>query len=129
MSLGGRWRGWILLPDEDIAVYADKNLISQVLYNLVKNALEASRDEAVIVRAEKRKKSVRIVVLDQGVGFSEEEAQKVFDPFFTTKPQGMGIGLYLARKIVEAHGGRLTLQSASDNGAVFTIDIPGEKYA
>ncbi len=117
------------VPDEVVAIYADKNLISQMLYNLVKNALEASRDEAVVVRAEKRKKSVRILVQDQGVGFSEEEARKAFDPFFTTKSQGMGIGLYLARKIIEAHGGRLSFQSAPDRGVVFLIDIPGEKYA
>ena len=117
------------VADETVAVYADKDLFSQVLYNLVKNALEACLDLGVVVWAENRKRGIRILVQDQGAGLTKEAAGKVFEPFFTTKPQGMGIGLYLARKIVEAHGGSLILQNSSDTGTVFLIDLPGEKYA
>lgn len=117
------------VADETLAVYADMDLFSQVLYNLVKNALEACPDQRVVVRAEKRKRGIRIFIQDQGAGLADEAAEKVFEPFYTTKPQGMGIGLYLAQKIVEAHGGNLTLQNSSDTGTVFLIELPGEKYA
>jgi signal transduction histidine kinase len=75
------------------------------------------------------KKGARIWIQDQGPGLSEEEAKRVFDPFYTTKSQGMGIGLYLSRKVIEAHGGSLTLQTGAEKGAVFSIELPGEKYA
>jgi signal transduction histidine kinase len=115
--------------EEAVRFYADKNLVSQVLFNLVKNALEAAGEGGVFVRAQKMKKGARIWIQDQGPGLSEEEAKRVFDPFYTTKSQGMGIGLYLSRKVIEAHGGSLTLQTGAEKGAVFSIELPGEKYA
>lgn len=117
------------VSEDALRVYADKNLVVQVLFNLVKNALEASAEGGVFVRAQKSKKGTRVWIQDQGPGLSEEEAERVFDPFFTTKPHGMGIGLYLSRKIIEAHGGRLSLRTGTEKGTLFMIELPGEKYA
>jgi C4-dicarboxylate-specific signal transduction histidine kinase len=114
--------------EKAVRIYADEVLLAQVLFNLVKNALEAG-EGPVSLRAESTKKGVKIWVQDHGPGLSGEEAQKAFEPFYTSKSQGMGIGLYLSRKIIEAHGGSLSLQKDTEMGALFLIQLPGEKYA
>jgi len=109
----------------DVQVNADRDLLSQVLLNLIKNALEASREATVILEAEKGKKGVHIVVRDSGPGIPAGLQDKIFEPFFSTKENGMGIGLFLSRKIVEAHGGRIEVRSPVGGGASFIIQVPG----
>ncbi len=126
----------IPLPDvefryeESRPVYlsADKNLLMQCFLNLLRNAYEATERGSVSIIAEARRKKVTVRVVDTGKGITPDRLSRVFDPFFTTKDKGMGIGLYLARKIVEAHGGRIEVESRPGRGSAFTIHLPGGRH-
>jgi signal transduction histidine kinase len=67
---------------------------------------------------------VEIVIEDTGGGIRQEEKERLFDPFFTTKPEGIGLGLTISRKIVEKHGGQLTLDNRPGGGAMAKILLP-----
>ena len=111
-------------------ICGDTVQLQQVLLNLVLNALEAMADcpigeREVTVRATACTIStVKITISDRGAGFSSEKLANLFAPFFTTKKDGMGIGLSVCRTIVEAHGGRLTVESNPDRGATVGFTLP-----
>jgi signal transduction histidine kinase len=111
--------------DRGLLVRADKPLLSLALSNILRNAYEAAAEE-VVVEGGRTRKGVEIAIRDSGPGIPPDRLEKIFEPFFTTKPQGKGIGLYLTRKIVEAHGGAIEVQGAGPSGGtVFRIRIPG----
>jgi len=116
----------VRLPDgPPLWVLGDPDQIEQALINLLKNAVEASLPErsAVTMQAQQVAAEVRIEISDSGLGLAGSD--NLFVPFFTTKPGGSGIGLVLARQIVEAHGGQLSLENRSDaRGSVATIRLP-----
>lgn len=97
------------IQPEDIIVQADKNLISHVLVNLLKNAIEAGATAIRINSRTIENESVTIDVIDNGQPVSDECAEQIFVPFFTTKRDGSGIGLSVARRIMNLHGGTLQL--------------------
>jgi signal transduction histidine kinase len=70
-------------------------------------------------------KRVEILVRDGGPGLAPDSAGRIFEPFFTTKDKGMGIGLYLAKRIVEAHGGTIGARDPEGGGTEFRIELPG----
>lgn len=114
-----------LIEGSAINLSLDADQIDQVLINLVKNAVEAAlvTGGGVQVRWQVRAKDVLIEVLDEGTGLANSD--NLFVPFFTTKPGGSGIGLVLARQIVEAHGGLLNLRNRTDKtGCVAEITLP-----
>jgi polar amino acid transport system substrate-binding protein len=108
-----------------VTIFADRGLLSQAIHNLIKNAIEASDGGEVDIAVKQERKKVFISVKDLGSGIDKEEKSRVFEPFYSKKKGGMGIGLYLTRKIVEAHGGDIDLVSSAQNGTTFTIRIPG----
>lgn len=103
---------------------ADPELLRLALANLLRNALEAGAAEAV-VRAARERKRVRLSVRDTGPGIPADRLDRVFEPFFSTKEGGLGIGLYLVARIVEAHGGRIEVRSREGSGTEFIMDVPG----
>ncbi len=105
---------------------ADKALVGQVIFNILKNALEATQAGIISVLARKHKKKVLIEIEDKGSGIPEEDRERVFEPFFSGKKEGMGIGLYLAKKIIEAHEGKIGLKSELGRGTRIIIEIPGD---
>lgn len=110
-------------------VLADRIQIQQVLINLVLNALDAMEGRsaprpAVEVAVQGMPGGSRITVRDHGKGIPAADLPKVFDSFFSTKPKGMGLGLSIARTLVEAQGGHILAENATDGGAVFQIDFP-----
>jgi len=109
-------------------VFADRTLLGQCLSNLMRNAYEAVDKGTVSVEAERVRRKVIIRIADTGPGIPADELGHIFDPFFTTKDKGMGIGLYLARKIVEAHDGRISVRSESGRGTMFIIQLPGGRH-
>ncbi|MCX7013606.1 MAG: ATP-binding protein [Candidatus Sumerlaeota bacterium] len=109
------------------AILADEEKLHQALLNLIGNAAEAlSGRGAIAVRAAREGDWIVVEVSDDGPGVSEEVRARLFEPFFTTKPRGVGLGLAISRKIVEAHGGRLDYrpQAPPARGSVFTMRLP-----
>lgn len=127
------------IPPDPRPVWVDGDRITQVLINLLRNAVEASQDGgrvAVQVRFpndvddvlfDEHRDFVIIQIEDNGVGFSVEEKNRIFEPFFTTKKDGAGLGLYVSHSIVERHGGFLFLESEKGKGSVFSVYLPIEK--
>ena len=108
------------------AVLADPDLLRQALLALIQNAFDAtSPDKHAALHIAFDTDTVRFTVSNQGTIDLDEAAHKVFDPFFTTKAQNLGIGLSMARRIAEAHGGTLYL-AANDRlqGTCFTLELP-----
>jgi signal transduction histidine kinase len=113
-------------------VWADGHQLKQVIVNLVTNARQAVQDSApprqlrLATRYDERHSSVGIEVADSGPGIPAELRARVFEPFFTTKPdgEGTGLGLALARGMVEGHGGSIEIESAPGEGARFIISLP-----
>jgi signal transduction histidine kinase len=122
-------RGIILRLEQarPVALTVDKNLMIQCVHNIVKNSMEAMRGGAIVVAASRKKHGVAIRIEDSGVGIPEDDLNRIFEPFFSTKPSGMGIGLYLVKKIVEAHQGTITVASRPGRGTAFSIELPGEQ--
>jgi two-component system, NtrC family, nitrogen regulation sensor histidine kinase NtrY len=114
-----------IIDGGEVTLSIDSDQIEQVLINLVKNAVEAAlvTNGNVAVRWHIAAKEVVIEILDEGTGLANSD--NLFVPFFTTKPGGSGIGLVLARQIVEAHGGTLQLRNRTDaTGCVAEISLP-----
>src|SRR6185503_1489838 len=113
----------INIESASVVVRADERMLRQVLNNLLRNAAEAipehGMDRSVFVRV-----GNEIEIRDTGSGIPASELPKIFIPFFTTKPNGHGIGLALAHRIVTEHGGTLTAANCPTGGAVFTIKLP-----
>ncbi|MFQ5898323.1 MAG: PAS domain-containing sensor histidine kinase [Candidatus Methylomirabilia bacterium] len=103
----------------------DRALVRQTVLNLVKNGLEAlSGGGELTVRTRLVDDAVEIAVSDSGPGISDEVGRRLFEPFFTTKPEGSGLGLSIARQIVEDHGGEIRWTSQPGSGSTFTIYLP-----
>jgi len=111
-------------------VEADRVQLQQVLLNLVVNAFEAMREtpraeRRVIVRSEREPNSrVRVSVRDFGTGLPVEEPERIFERFFSTKPEGMGMGLAIARSIITSHGGELAAANAEGGGTCVHFLLP-----
>jgi two-component system sensor kinase FixL len=111
-------------------IFGDRVHLQQVLMNLILNGMEAMAD---IPAAERRlyvrtasngQRRVEISVTDSGRGIPPEKLPRLFDSFFTTKENGMGLGLAIARSIIDAHHGRIFAENNSDGGATFRFDFP-----
>ncbi|OGD16811.1 MAG: hypothetical protein A2Y69_03695 [Candidatus Aminicenantes bacterium RBG_13_59_9] len=116
---------WRYSESRPVFLKVDRNLLIQCFLNVLRNAYEATDRGTVAVEVEARRKKVVVRVIDTGRGIEPDRLPRVFDPFFTTKDKGMGVGLYLARKIVEAHEGRIGVESPPGRGTTFTIQLPG----
>ena len=115
----------ILLPDTDLALEADTNLIEQVLINLVVNAIDAvkEKDEPLITLSAYVGGNQRAIikVSDNGMGMSPEVMDNIFIPFFSTKKTGSGIGLSLCKQILLLHKGNIQVQSVEGVGSSFLL--------
>jgi len=105
----------------------DAELMERVFYNLLLNAAQASPpDGAITVKTRPTDGRVEISVIDRGSGIKPEHLESIFNPFFTTKPEGVGLGLPIVSKIVDQHGGTMTVESEAGKGSVFRIYLPLE---
>ena len=117
----------ISLANPELEIFADQNLISQVLINLLKNALEANENNADtkirIVVSDCLNNHPEICVIDNGSGITAENLDEIFVPFFTTRQNGSGIGLSISRQIMKVHGGNLKVKSVPGKETVFCLSF------
>lgn len=106
---------------EDIILYADEGQITQILINLVKNAVQAEARNINITAEINQAEHIIINVSNDGSPISKESQEEIFVPFFTTKQEGTGIGLSLSRQIMRLHNGSLSLTGSDEKGTVFTL--------
>ncbi len=107
-------------------IFADVNKIVRVFTNLITNALDALAENGGILEITSRQTGdkLKLVFADTGVGIPPEVMEKIFTPLFTTKAQGMGFGLAICKRIVETHGGTITVESTLTKGTTFTVILP-----
>lgn len=119
----------LVKPDRPIALKADPIRLSQIVTNLLSNALKYTERGAVSVSFEKSKAQALIKVRDTGIGMSEGDANQVFEKYFRTEKSkdhasGHGIGLFIAQQLVHAMGGQISVQSEPGQGTEFMIQLP-----
>lgn len=106
-------------------IRGDQSLIKQALLNVVLNAVEAMPEGGrLTVTTEPHATGVQVTVADTGAGISAEDLPKVYDAYFSTRKDGTGLGLAITRRIIEGHGGTISLESAPGRGTTVTIFLP-----
>ncbi len=116
------------LPTDLPPVFADPRQMEQVLGNLFVNAFQAMPQGGVLtISATKKGAEIAIAIADTGVGILPENMQKLFEPLFTTKQKGIGLGLAVSKKLVEANSGRIEVRSKPGKGTTFTVNLPLEQ--
>jgi signal transduction histidine kinase len=118
----------VITPDP-LPIAGDRIQLQQVILNLAVNAIDAMKDipaeeRRITVRTSRDQNFAELAVSDRGPGIPEDKLKEVFEPFFTSKAEGMGMGLSIARTIVEAHNGQIRAESRDGGGALFRIRIP-----
>ncbi|MHB0870903.1 MAG: sensor histidine kinase [Chloroflexota bacterium] len=116
-------------PEDLPVVSVDPDQIERAVVNLITNALKYSpEDSPVLIQLWPEGDEVRLSIVDRGVGVPEEESPRIFERFYRARTgrraEGLGLGLYITRLIVEAHGGRLDLQSGVGKGSTFRLSLP-----
>jgi C4-dicarboxylate-specific signal transduction histidine kinase len=117
------------VPPVPCIVTGDHVLLEQVVVNLMVNAMDAMTDtpagrRRITVHSEMVAQGVKISVCDAGTGLAASLQGKLFEPFVTTKANGMGIGLAIARTIVQTHGGSIDAENNANGGATFAVTLP-----
>jgi signal transduction histidine kinase len=118
------------MPEVPVVVAGDPVRLEQVLNNLVSNAIKYSpRGGTVRTSISQRNGRVYLSVTDEGIGIDKDDIERIFDPFRRTGASkelasGVGLGLFVARRIVERHGGRIVVTSTPGQGSTFTVDLP-----
>lgn len=108
-------------------IYCDETKMKQVFINLIKNGMEAMKSGGVlqiIISCEDDQGPVKIEVIDEGVGISTEDVERIGEPFFTTKKTGNGLGLMMCFNIIQEHKGKLTIHSQKGKGSNFMVELP-----
>lgn len=117
-----------LHAEQPVTGFWDEYRIEQVVVNLLTNALRYGNGKPVAINMTPQSEGVRIVVRDQGMGISASDHQRIFEQFERVVDNdssgGLGLGLYITRQLVEAHGGTIGVQSRQGEGAVFTVTLP-----
>jgi len=117
-----------LSMDQPAYAMLDEASMHGALMNLILNAIEAMpQGGALSITVDQTDETLRLEIVDTGEGISEEEAKKIFEPFYTTKEQGLGLGMPYARKIIDQHGGSMSLRSQPGEGTRISITLPAGK--
>ncbi len=115
----------IYTPPTAMTIMAVSDRINQLLLNLLKNGLQAMPDGGELaIKLEHVKALAVLKISDTGIGIPPENIPHIFEPFWTSKAKGTGLGLALCRKVVQEHGGSLTVESEAGTGTTFTVTLP-----
>jgi len=118
-----------LITPDALPILGDHIQLQQVILNLVVNGIDAMKDtpgenRVISIRTSRAENFAQLSVSDRGSGIPEEKLKEVFEPFFTSKAEGMGMGLSIARTIIEAHHGLISARNRDHGGASFRIRVP-----
>jgi signal transduction histidine kinase len=118
----------VIAPDA-LPILGDRIQLQQVILNLVVNGIDAMKDTSaenriISIRTSRAENFAELSVSDRGPGIPEDKLKEVFEAFFTSKPEGMGMGLSIARTIIEAHHGLIWVKNRDHGGASFRIKLP-----
>jgi signal transduction histidine kinase len=110
--------------ENDIFIDADRSRLTQVISNLLRNAVKFTNEGTVTINAEKKEDHVLVNIKDTGSGIDSEIEPRLFTKFATKSESGLGLGLYISKSIIEAHGGKIWGENNKDsNGATFTFSL------
>ena len=129
LPLGERSNWLVVITPDALPILGDRIQLQQVILNLVVNGIDAMRDtpsenRIISIRTSRVEKFAQLSVSDRGSGIPEDKLKEVFEPFFTSKAEGMGMGLSIARTIIEAHNGLISAKNRDHGGASFRIRLP-----
>ena len=118
-----------LITQNALPILGDRIQLQQVVLNLVVNGIDAMKDtpgesRIISIRTTRVDKFAELSVSDLGPGIPEDKLKEVFEPFFTSKAEGMGMGLSIARTIIDAHHGQIWAKNRDHGGATFRIRLP-----
>jgi signal transduction histidine kinase len=117
-----------LSMNESAYAMIDEASIRGALMNLILNAIESMpKGGTLTITIDQTDETLRIEIADTGSGIAEDEAKKIFEPFYTTKEQGLGLGMPYSKKIIDQHGGTMSLQSQPGEGTTISITLPAGK--
>ncbi|MET0085046.1 MAG: ATP-binding protein [Sedimenticola sp.] len=121
-------QGMVLLSDgAHLPIQADEDRMKQVLLNLSRNACEAAPEDSEItwrLNSDPETRIAHIEITNGGAAIPKDQLERIFEPFFTTKSHGTGLGLAIVRRIVEAHGGEIRIESGASEGTTVKMQIP-----
>ncbi len=113
--------------EDEPKIKVDKDKIKRVFVNIIKNAFDVMPKGGTLnIKSRKTRGKVEISFTDTGAGIPKETLERLFTPLFTTKARGMGFGLAICKRIIEAHGGKISVESTVGKGTTFTLTIPVE---
>ena len=129
LTVGRKFEMVNMITADALPILGDRIQLQQVILNLVMNGIEAMKDapnekRIVSIRTSRIDKFAELSVSDRGPGIPEDKLKEVFEPFYTSKAEGMGMGLSIARTIVEAHNGLISARNRDHGGASFRIRLP-----
>ena len=129
LALGRKFELASLITPAALPIVGDRIQLQQVVLNLVLNGIEAMKstpvaNRVISIRTSRAEKFAELSVSDRGPGIAEDKLKEIFEPFFTTKSEGMGMGLSIARTIIEAHEGQISARNQDHGGATFWIRLP-----
>ena len=118
-----------LITPDALPILGDRIQLQQVILNLVVNGIDAMKDASgenriISIRTARVEKFAELSVSDRGPGIPDDKLKEVFEPFYTSKAEGMGMGLSIARTIIEAHNGHIWARNRDHGGASFRIRLP-----
>jgi len=118
-----------LITQNALPILGDRIQLQQVILNLVVNGFDAMKDtpsenRIISIRTSQVEKFAELSVSDRGPGIPEDKLKEVFDPFYSSKAEGMGMGLSIARTIVEVHNGKIWAENRDHGGATFRVRLP-----
>ena len=124
LAVGRKFELVSVITPEALPILGDRIQLQQVILNLVVNGIDAMRDtpsenRTITIRTSRVEKFAQLSVSDRGSGIPEDKLKEVFEPFFTSKAEGMGMGLSIARTIIEAHNGVISAKNRDHGGARF----------
>jgi signal transduction histidine kinase len=117
-------------PDMPITLAIDSFKLQRALANIINNAIEASdQGQDVEIVVENKKRSIAITIRDHGSGMDRETLDNIFVPFYSRKSSGTGLGMAIAKKIIDGHWGRILIESQIGKGTKVTVEMPRELEA